>query len=261
LKYLNIRTTGNKAELISRIFQTESSVTIPETLLNKEKQVSKPDNRKEAEKNLKMAFEMEKQQVMKELSDKGNRLSAHFHSCSTRCNGGSAEVLRKSLLNCLKHWAGDHSSCVSETCLSLVYSSKILLTHVLSFAVLYFVFTSGKPGTVMTLESLEFYTKDVATSICESFHSYLSLWAPKGIYFSSSYETRIFMAELCWNANVHREKKILPRRKEPDKGKRARGRLRSLRKTPLILTWVEDIFSQMKNLDEPMVSPFLLFNT
>jgi len=100
----------------------------------------------------------------------------------------------------------------------------------------------------MSLDSLAFYMKDIATSICEAFHSYLAYWAPKGIDFPVSYETRVLMAELCWMANQDRIRKELPRRKEPETGKRARGRYHSLWKSPINLTWTDDIFSNMITL-------------
>jgi len=102
----------------------------------------------------------------------------------------------------------------------------------------------------MTLTSLAFYTRDIATSLCEAFHSYLAFWAPKEIHFNTSYETRILMAELCWNANRHRIRKELARKKEPEKGKRARGRYRSLWKSPKNLDWVDEIFQQMQILSK-----------
>jgi hypothetical protein len=115
----------------------------------------------------------------------------------------------------------------------------------LSFICLYFVFTTGRPGTNMTLNALKYYRKDIPTSICESFHSYLTFWAPKGINFSGSYKTRILIAELCWNDNQQRVRKLLARRKEPEKGKRVRGSIRSLWETPKNLDWVKEILSCM----------------
>jgi hypothetical protein len=256
LKYLDlVSSVGKKNDLIERIFAIRETVVIPLRMLELKKKAQKQsqtggeDNTellKTAEKKLTTILDAEKRAVSLEIFDKSPRLSSHFHACATRCNGGTPKVLRGYLLNCLLHWGGIHTGCESQQCKSNVYSSKVPLKHVISFVTLYLVYTSGKPGTNMSLESLQYYTKDLATSICESFHSYLAFWAPKGIHFSSTYETRIFMAEMSWNENHDRGRKWLPRRKEPDKGKRARGGIRSRWITPMRSLWVNEI---LKNIE------------
>jgi hypothetical protein len=251
LKFMDRATTGKKQAMIDRIFTPAGvTISIPECLLTLKKKCTKAEGHlKTAQQRLAKVLAAEKKILKHELSDKGGRLSPHFHSCAVRCNGDTAEVLQAYLLNCLKHWGGDHSSCASESCqsedMTEIGSNAIPLTHVLSFICLYFVFTTGRPGTNMTLNALKYYRKDIPTSICESFHSYLTFWAPKGINFSGSYKTRILIAELCWNDNQQRVRKLLARRKEPEKGKRVRGSIRSLWETPKNLDWVKEILSCM----------------
>lgn len=100
----------------------------------------------------------------------------------------------------------------------------------------------------MSLDQLQYFTKDIATSLCESFHSYLAFWAPKGIYFSSSYACRVAMAQLCWNDNKEFIKKELERKKEAEKGKRSRGRNRSMWTHPKNYDWIERIFKNIQKL-------------
>jgi hypothetical protein len=257
LSYYGKTKTGKKKNLIDRLFQTGDTIPVPKSILieavqkkvaEKEKKAC-PTPLAQAEANLKNVLELEKKAVWAQLFDKGSRLSPHFHASSTRCNGGTAETLRGYLLNCLDHWAGIHTRCLNFTCTSEPYSSRVLLTHVVAFMTLYRVFTS-KGHTDMTLEALKFYTKDVPTSLCESFHSYLMYWAPKKVHFGGSYETRILMAELCWNDNLERLKRELPPRQEPDKGKRARGSSRSTWKSPMNFQWVRDIEQKFAELYE-----------
>jgi hypothetical protein len=251
LRYLEMKIGGKKKDKMERIFQTRSTVIIPAKVMEKNEKKAEASGLETqletAQKRLQTIMDAEKKVVLLELSDKGSLLSSHFHACSHRCNGGDAKLLRTYFLNCLRHWEGDHAMCESSHCKSEKQSSKVALNHILSLATLYLVFTSGKPGTNMTLDNLRYYVRDLATSICESFHSYLTFWAPKGIDFSSSYETRILMAELCWNENRDRVRVLLPRRKEPEKGKRARGGIRSRWKTPVHFKWANEI---MENMDK-----------
>jgi hypothetical protein len=280
LSYLGLQTSGTKSQLIERIFAADSSVHVLERLLLRttddtslktssisssntssicpQSELQMRETRcgnvvqtckkklEEALKTHKGILVKEKKLVKNELDDKGPLLSSHFHFCATSCNGGTPEHLQTLLLNSLKHWKGDHQYCVSEHCKEQQTPTKVPLTHVVSFITLYFVFTSHKPGTKMALSDLKYYTKDIPTSICESFHSYLLSWVPKGVDFSMCYKARILLAQLCWNSNQDRQRKELPRRKEPDKGKRKRGSRRTLWETPVNLIWFAKIKKMMK---------------
>jgi hypothetical protein len=48
------------------------------------------------------------------------------------------------------------------------------------------------------------------------------------LFFPKTYKMRIQMAVMHWNENRDLLRRELPRRDEPKKGKRARGRMRSI---------------------------------
>jgi hypothetical protein len=121
-----------KPEIIEMIFQPANVVhTVPKSLF--QKQTRKTTARKEAEKWWKKLLAAEKKKVDKELRDKGDALSAHFHYSATKCNSGSVESFKKLLLCSIKHWAGIHADCDKDFCENS--TSKVKIVHVLSFFV------------------------------------------------------------------------------------------------------------------------------
>jgi len=89
----------------------------------------------------------------------------------------------------------------------------------------------------MSEEELKYYVHALATSDIESFNSFLKTWAPKYLFFSKSYPMRIQMAVMHWNENKDNLRRELARRNLPQKGKRARGRMRSLEMEYQRTTW------------------------
>jgi transposase len=93
----------------------------------------------------------------------------------------------------------------------------------------------------MTDKEMRYYTYAEATSLIESFNSYLRKWAPKQLFFAKSYPMRVQMAALDWNENYDKFRIGLERRGPPKKGKRPRGRSRSIALEPHSFTWRDQI--------------------
>lgn len=93
----------------------------------------------------------------------------------------------------------------------------------------------------MSDEELMYYVHALATSDIESFNSFLKTWAPKHLFFPKSYKMRIKMAVMHWNENRDLLRRELPSRDEPKKGKRARGRMRSLAMEDERTSWRAEI--------------------
>ena len=121
------------------------------------------------------------------------------------------------------------------------------LTHIVCFAALFLTFTSKTPGTNMDLETLKFYVWDIATSMCEAFHSYLLRWVPKMNHFPASYSARLTCAEVSWNRNRYRVSLTLnKKRAPPEPGKRSRGRIRTRWLCIEDLSWVVEAVEIME---------------
>lgn len=182
-----------------------------------------------------------------QLSDKIQKLKSHFFASLIACEGNSASLVTLLLIS-IKHWCGNHSHCPHNSqCHSDNYTpSKIVLTHPVAIITLHYVWTTSKPSTNMSQEELTYYVDNLPTSICESFHSFLLRWAPKHRHWSKTCFLRIMFAELHWNENKDRTKKILDKKCERSKGKRARGRGRFMWLEKETFVWFTDILHYIK---------------
>jgi len=149
-------------------------------------------------------------------------------------------------MNCTRHWAEDedHAACNDDAPCRLpgwVRDTKPLNADAVE--VLARTFATREPCTDMTEQELRYYVHAGATSEIESFNSFLKTWAPKHLFFSKSYPMRIQMAVMHWNENKDNLKRELDRRELPDKGKRARGRMRSIDMESQHTTWRLDVIN------------------
>ncbi|XP_040070517.1 uncharacterized protein LOC120843275 [Ixodes scapularis] len=163
-----------------------------------------------------------------ELSDKCQAVRNHAYYAIATCEG-NASKLRKSLMNCVRHFSGEHQECcVDSPCKE---NGHVPTTLLIKDPVALQLLTQFLRTTTLYKNAEEFVrSKD--TFYVESFNNTSLIYLDKRIHYQdATYKMRQTLATLDWNEQVGRGHTSLYRIEDCRHPDRQGGKKKYVRKT------------------------------